>query len=403
MTTQNATFQSIHRVMNNLFALCTCGLLLAGLPIRAQSQAARLLPFQGRLSDASGKPISDGARVVQFQIYSEPSGGNVLWAGEVHRATVNGGLVNVVLGTKNPLPRDRADQPDKSFFDQPLYLQITVDSNADNQITALDPPLLPRQAILPVVFVAESANARTLQGFDWSALFAGQSPVDGKIAGSRIAAGSIASEQIADASVTVGKLVEEVAAALCPSGTILPFGGDKVPNGWLLCDGRSLSAQEYPRLYSAIATNWGGGFSGAAGEVTKTGDFNLPDLRGVSLRGVNGTRNDAYADADFVSRTNLVATGHTGNFGNAVGTFQQDAFQGHYHQIRSPSAYGGTERFRAVNANVVGYNAHTDSDLFDFLWEFMAADLLSDRVHGEPRASSETRSRNASVHFIVKY
>jgi len=35
----------------------------------------RLLPFQGRLSDANGQPIPDGARVVQFKIYDAPVGG----------------------------------------------------------------------------------------------------------------------------------------------------------------------------------------------------------------------------------------------------------------------------------------------------------------------------------------
>ncbi len=44
-----------------------------------------------------------------------------------------------------------------------------------------------------------------------------------------------------------------------PPGGILPFGGttDRVPMGWLPCDGRAVSSQQYPRLYAAICTNWG--------------------------------------------------------------------------------------------------------------------------------------------------
>ena len=44
----------------------------------AQAAPPRLLPFQGRLTDASGTPVADGAKVVQFIIYDAPTGGNAL-------------------------------------------------------------------------------------------------------------------------------------------------------------------------------------------------------------------------------------------------------------------------------------------------------------------------------------
>src|SRR5712671_789505 len=63
----------------------------------AFSQAAtpKLIPFQGRLTDQSGVAVSNGVRLVQFKIYDVPSGGSPIWAGEIHRTTINGGLVNV--------------------------------------------------------------------------------------------------------------------------------------------------------------------------------------------------------------------------------------------------------------------------------------------------------------------
>ena len=197
---------------------------------KAQSQSPRLLPFQGRLSDANGKPILEGVRVVQFQIYSEPIEGKVLWPGEVHRVTVNGGLVNVVLGSKNPLPRDRSDQTDKSFFDQPLYLQITVDADGDGKISddKLDPPMLPRQTILPVLFAQESGLSRDsmkLGGHDWSVLFGINNP-SGKIDGTRlanitsnsIAPGAINSSLISNGSVGIEKLAPPVFALSASCG-----------------------------------------------------------------------------------------------------------------------------------------------------------------------------------------
>lgn len=196
-------------------------LVLGAIPSLIASDGSRLIPFQGRMAEASGNPIADGVRLIQFQIYSEPSGGSVLWTGELHRATIHGGLVNLVLGSKNPLPNDRLDQPDKSFFDQPLYLQITVDANADNQITAADPPLLPRQTILPVLFSQESGNARKLAGYDWSALFGTNNPVDGKLPGSRISPGSITAGQIGNAAISSAQLASNaVSTANLANGAV---------------------------------------------------------------------------------------------------------------------------------------------------------------------------------------
>src|ERR1043165_10172148 len=66
-------------------------------------QLPKLLPFQGRLTDQNGTPVSDGARVVQFKIYDAPVGGRAVWNGEVQKLTVNGGLISTVLGTKAAL------------------------------------------------------------------------------------------------------------------------------------------------------------------------------------------------------------------------------------------------------------------------------------------------------------
>ena len=99
-------------VLGSLLGAAAC---LAGQPY---------LPFQGRVTDAEGNTVADGARVVQFQLFSEPTGGAAVWAGEVHKLTVNGGLVSTLLGTKSDL--SAVD------FDQTLYLQITIDADGDD-------------------------------------------------------------------------------------------------------------------------------------------------------------------------------------------------------------------------------------------------------------------------------
>ncbi|WP_208442305.1 phage tail protein [Bartonella raoultii] len=67
-----------------------------------------------------------------------------------------------------------------------------------------------------------------------------------------------------------------------PTGTIGIFGMQVLPSGWLLCDGQAYLRSDYPALYEAIRARWGGSDS-----WTK---FNVPDLRGVFLRGVDDDR-----------------------------------------------------------------------------------------------------------------
>src|SRR5206468_12666617 len=102
----------------NHFRFLALLLVLLASPLAAD-EALKLLPFQGRLTDQSGMPVSNGVRLVQFKIYDVPTGGSPVWAGELHRTTVNGGLVNVILGTKTPFAT--------VIFERLLYLEITVD------------------------------------------------------------------------------------------------------------------------------------------------------------------------------------------------------------------------------------------------------------------------------------
>ncbi|WP_409360714.1 phage tail protein [Bartonella heixiaziensis] len=68
-----------------------------------------------------------------------------------------------------------------------------------------------------------------------------------------------------------------------PSGFIGTFAMQALPSGWLLCDGSPYSRSLYSNLFSAIGTIWG------SGDGFRT--FNVPDLRGMFLRGFDGGRN----------------------------------------------------------------------------------------------------------------
>jgi len=191
--------------MKRILILAFFWLLFCRGNVSAQSAAPKLLPFQGRLTDQNGVAVSNGVRLAQFKIFSVPTGGSPVWAGELHRTTVNGGLINIILGSKTPFTG--------VDFDQQLYLEITVDINGDSSITLADPPMLPRQAILPVVFAKESADSRDsrlLAGYDWTPVFGTNNPTiplpasklaDGSLPGSKIQTFSITSNQIAPGSI----------------------------------------------------------------------------------------------------------------------------------------------------------------------------------------------------------
>lgn len=66
------------------------------------------------------------------------------------------------------------------------------------------------------------------------------------------------------------------------TGTVLPFAGTTAPNGWLLCSGQLVSRTTYSTLFGIIGTTYG------AGDGSTT--FNLPDLRGEFIRGLDSGR-----------------------------------------------------------------------------------------------------------------
>ena len=80
-----------------------------------------------------------------------------------------------------------------------------------------------------------------------------------------------------------------LATQVVPPGAIAPFGGDAamIPGGWLLCDGDGFSIADQPDLFAAIGTSWGDGPDDGTCQSTPSCDFNLPDLRGTFLRGLD--------------------------------------------------------------------------------------------------------------------
>jgi microcystin-dependent protein len=328
-----------------------------------QAQSS-LLPFQRRLTDATGVAVPDGAKVVEFKIYDAPTGGTVKWAGEVHKLSVNGGLINTMLGSKSSL--GGVD------FSAPRYLQITLDVNGDGLIRVADPPLLPRQSVVPAVFATEACNALDsdkLAGANWSAVLVdadgaavndpsagfinGAKIWEGSIDGAKLAAGSVsggtggsitdgsvtkedlgtgvvASEEIEDGFIQAGDLALGLQNSVTSAGAVVTYAETVAPPGWELRDARAVGRADpkYSGVFAVIGTTHGSG--------NGTTTFNVPDYRGRFLRGADdadgsGGTDPAGRDPEAGTRVAMAAGGLPGG---AVGSIQDDQLKSHTHALK---------------------------------------------------------------------
>lgn len=165
-----------------------------------------------------------------------------------------------------------------------------------------------------------------------------------------------------------------------PIGCVVAFAGDKShlkDENWKICDGQTLNARNFKELFYTINTSWGNGDG-------TNGSFNLPDLRGMFLRGVDDSNSKKDPDSD--SRIALNEGGHTGN---QVGSYQSDVVGTHSHS--------GARR---------GSDKPTGSDedhLRVYLPSFAnnVVDIPKSTNFGEG-IGSETRPKNVYVYYIIR-
>jgi len=82
-----------------------------------------------------------------------------------------------------------------------------------------------------------------------------------------------------------------------PTGAVIAFAGSSAPTNWLLCYGQAVSRTTYAALFAVISTTYG------SGDGTTT--FNLPDLRGRTVAGVD---NMGGSDAGRIDIANSSGT-----------------------------------------------------------------------------------------------
>jgi microcystin-dependent protein len=136
-----------------------------------------------------------------------------------------------------------------------------------------------------------------------------------------------------------GSAFQPVRDAFISSGSIQMFAGSIAPNGWLICNGSTVSRSDYSNLFKVIGTTYGAGNSNTT--------FTLPDMRGRCPIGV-GTGasltartlgSNVGAETVTLSESNLPSHTHT----TTVGT--QSANHTHTgtssgHSVNHTHSYG---------------------------------------------------------------
>lgn len=74
-------------------------------------------------------------------------------------------------------------------------------------------------------------------------------------------------------------------------GSIIMFAGQKVPDGYLVCDGTAVSKATYAALYTAIGDSWG--------SATDTSKFLLPDCLERTFFGVSEYPSVEYSEIGY--------------------------------------------------------------------------------------------------------
>jgi microcystin-dependent protein len=169
----------------------------------------------------------------------------------------------------------------------------------------------------------------------------------------------------------VDAIVAAVIAAANPPGKIDAFAMSSPPTGWLFADGSAVSRITYAALFDKIGTAHG------IGDGATT--FNLPDYRGVFLRGF-----DAGRGLDP---------------GRAFATFQDDEIESHGHAVTviDPGHFHSQQGSGSISYGG-GVNANGAANSFSNTGSMTTGITASANNTG----GAETRPKNVAVYICIK-
>ncbi|MBX9704236.1 MAG: phage tail protein [Silvanigrellaceae bacterium] len=193
-------------------------------------------------------------------------------------------------------------------------------------------------------------------------------------------------------------------------GQVVAYTSEKVPDGWLHCDGRAVAIKDYPELYKVIGNTYG--------TPINSNDFKIPDYRGMFLRGMDAESNN---DPDCKSRLPMA---EGANSGCKVGSTQEDSIKSHSHTGKTEAVdLQHTHGYYERRANIIWSipknwpNDSTRTEYKDggsgffesanFVSNYSTGYSNNDLNHAHTFKTTdtggiETRPKNASVVWIIK-
>lgn len=160
---------------------------------------------------------------------------------------------------------------------------------------------------------------------------------------------------------------------LVPLGVVQIWGGavDKIPDNYLVCDGRAISQSEYPELYKILGTtfNTAPNANGNNWVAPSSGMFRLPDLQGRFIVGYYNGNNDykkianaggenmhTLTQSEMPSHAHSVDDYYGMESTSSARSYQQsNKLYGNYKALNSP--YAGWNKNDEDN-NAVLYSTH---------------------------------------------
>lgn len=175
----------------------------------------------------------------------------------------------------------------------------------------------------------------------------------------------------------------------CPiGGGFMWFGlPTKIPSNCMICDNSTLAISNFAKLNENLGGAWG----------TSGGNLKIPDLRGRFPRGVAG------GSANDPDRASRLAANTGGLTGDAVGSVQDDAAQGHGHNV---TVYGQDTGIGGGNTTsspsiLTGQNRSPNQSVGNNINANITSNTL-DNGYGSPRLTTENRPKNANVYFVIR-
>lgn len=174
----------------------------------------------------------------------------------------------------------------------------------------------------------------------------------------------------------VESLTRQVDGFLNPVGAIQLWAGasDKIPAGWLNCDGSSVLISAYPELHAVIGT--------AFGSVDGT-HFNLPDFGGKFALGVSATNLIGSSGGSKTITTDNMPTHNHPNTEELTGiTITSTAdLPDHTHNYRNYGTYGSTGLVNGGDDPSKGSNTQATDGVNSTPVAIAISNILTDPKH----------------------